>query len=39
MDFNLETTINTDTIILLSIAIAVAGMLIVLASLMARKIA
>lgn len=39
MDFNLETTINTDTIILLSMAIAVAGVLIVLAALMARKIA
>jgi len=39
MDFQLETTINTDTIILLSIAIAVAGVLIVLAALMARKLA
>lgn len=39
MDFNLETTINTDTIILLALAIAVAGVLIVLASLMARKLA
>jgi len=38
MDFNLETTISTDTIILLSMAIAVAGILIVLASLMARKL-
>ena len=39
MDFNLETTINTDTIILLALAIAVAGVLIVLASVMARKLA
>jgi hypothetical protein len=38
MDFNLETTISTDTIILLSMAIAVAGILIVVASLMARKL-
>ncbi len=37
MNIGVETTVNTDTIILLTLAIAIAGVLIVLAALLARK--
>lgn len=36
-DFGVQTTVKTETIVLLSIGIAVAGMMIVLASLIAKK--
>ena len=38
MNVGVETTVNTDTIILLAVAIALAGIVIVLATVMARKI-
>jgi uncharacterized integral membrane protein len=37
MNVGVETTINTDTIILLALAIALAGALIVVTAMIARK--
>lgn len=39
MEIGVETTVNTETIILLSMALAIAGILIVLVAVSTRKLA